>query len=248
MKSTIHQTNEHLLQLIQDPERRALRNSVSIKTKLFFDYLRRPETSSTQFDSWANLFTKTATIHLRPDNPLIFFDKDGDLNLAQPYAEQFVLNAGRHFNGALALILMGETCYDLKVGVPARLSEALLRYQSVALGNTLVPAALLHEFLEVDDSIDKWLAGHFKRHRLMPGRHYVWVPDEDTYYEDDSKMQILLRPDVVVKVAVTTPTLRGRKLRACLVKPGMRPFELADNDTALLQLLFTPPARGLASL
>jgi hypothetical protein len=37
-------------------------------------------------------------------------------------------------------------------------------------------------------------------------------------------------------------------MRGCLVEPGMHPFDLADNDPKLLELLLKPPTRGLASL
>jgi hypothetical protein len=75
----------------------------------------------------------------------------------------------------------------------------------------------------------------------------VRVPEEGIPYPEDCMMQIFFRPEVVAKIAVTTPTLRGRKIKCCLTEPGVR-SDLADNDPRLLDLLFTPPVRGLASL
>ena len=245
MKHT-KRTHQELLQIIEDPARDAIREHVSIKSKLLFEYLRPPMSPEGQFEAWAEECAEIAVV-TPPNNPRVSRDNDGDIALAQPYAEMFILSGSRWFGGSIAMILMAETCYEPTVGIPARLPEALVRFRGLVGEGALPPAKLLHEFLEVDDSLPNWLAQHFERHRMIPGRDYVRVPEEGIPYFEDCMMPILFRPEVVAKIAVTTVTLRGRKIKCCLTEPGVR-SDLADNDPRLLDLLFTPPVRGLASL
>ena len=66
---------------------------------------------------------------------------------------------------------------DHEVGIPARLPKALVRFRRLLGEGVLSPATLLHEFLEVDDSLPNWLAENFERDRMIPGRDYVRVPE-----------------------------------------------------------------------
>ena len=211
MKHT-KRTNQELLQIIEDPARYAIREHVSIKSELLFEYLRPPMSPEGEFKAWAEECAEIAVAH-PPNNPRVFRDNDGDIALAQPYAETFILSGARWFGGSLAMILMAETCYEPTVGVPGQLPEALFRFQSLVEEGVLPSATLLHEFLEVDDSLPNWLAKNFERHRLIPGRDYVREPEEGIPYPEDCMMQIFFRPEVVAKIAVTTPTLRGRKIQ-----------------------------------
>ena len=109
--------------------------------------------------------------------------------------------------------------------------------------------SLLHEFLEVDDDISAWFAGHLQRHHMVVGRDYAQLPSGDDKSGDSARGGAVgLSPMMAAKVAATTTTIRGRKMHACLMKPGVASIDLDRNDPDLLNLLFTPPARGLISL
>jgi phage anti-repressor protein len=116
----------------------------------------------------------------------------------------------------------------------------------------MVPAALLHEFLEVEESLVSWLAHHIHAHRMVLNEDYFCVPLEsrlpESLYMDDVVHKVLLSPMIAKKMACTTPTVRGRKLKACLIHPGVNSGGYTEQDPALLEVLISPPSWGLASL
>lgn len=214
------------------------------------DYLRALDAApAARFENWEDEFVKA--YGLRPDDPRVLRDNDGDVALAQPHAEQAVLSEAGSFGGALALILMAETCWDTSIGDPAHLAQALVRYRPLVAGGQPPSAALLHEFLEVEQIPEKWLFAHILRHRMVAGRDYGCLTNLDGTDDRSSpgcaSGGVWLSPFMAAKVAVTTLTLRGRKMRGCMVEPGVRGIHIGYTDLALLHLLFLPPTRGLAS-
>lgn len=243
--------SDNLLQLIQDPARRALRERVAVKTRILFDYGKHPMIPDDQFERWVEVETRRDLLKTYRNDPLVLRDEEGDVAYVLPYAECFLLNGGGSFGSALGLILMTETCYEPTTGEPGLLNASLARFHPLVASGGHPPLDLLHEFLEVEEDIGPWFAGHRKRHRMADARDYG-LPRP--YRANGSARDtaggggIVLSPMAAAKMAATTPTIRGRKMRACLVKPGVTSITLEENDPALLRLLFTPPARGLASL
>lgn len=124
------------------------------------------------------------------------------------------------------------------------------RFEELARREARLPAALLHEFLEVEESLGSWIAHH--AHGMVLNEDYFYVPLEsrlpESLYMDDVEHTFLLSPMMAKKMACTTSTVRGRKIKACLIHPGVIPSDYTEQDPALLEVLFSPPSKGLASL
>ena len=116
----------------------------------------------------------------------------------------------------------------------------------------MLPAALLHKFLEVVESLESWSSHHFQAHGMVRNEDYFDVPPEsylsERLYMDDAVRTNLLSPMMAKKMACKTPSIRGRKIKACLIDPGIIPSDYTEQDPALVEVLFSPPARGFASL
>jgi hypothetical protein len=85
---------------------------------------------------------------------------------------------------------------------------------------------------------------------MVREKDYICAPTDDRLPEnlDEMAHAILLSPTMAEEVACATPTIRGRKLMACLFNPGVKPSDLTEQHPALLEVLFVPPSRGVASL
>jgi phage anti-repressor protein len=244
-------TYNKTLMLLQSRECGTELEGVSIKLSILRDYISSKERA----DSLSNeaLATIESEEFARPDT-IFVRDEDGDLALLLPYAEGMLISGVmmKDFRCALGLILIAETCYEPTLGSPSRLNDALGRFQPIVCRGKRVPASLLHEFLEVDEPVESWFSNHLHAHKMVRDRDYALVPREKDLAENlrlvEGMNTALLAPTMVEKIACNTPTLRGRKLKACLIHPGVNSCDFAEYDPALLEVLFSPPARGLHSL
>jgi phage anti-repressor protein len=246
-------TYNNTLKLIYDRNFSTVLDGVSIKLAILSHYLYSQQISDS-FWTEAIALAIVAEEQGWPDDTDIIRDDYGDLALMLPYAKGSLIYGASQgsFGCTLGLILIAETCYAPNLGCPGRLNPAMHRFQELARREETLPAALLHEFLEVDESLESWLAHHIHAHGMVLNEDYFFVPLEsslpESLYTDDVVHTVLLSPMMAKKMACTTPTVRGRKIKACLIHPGVIPSDYTEQAPALLEVLFSPPARGLASL
>jgi phage anti-repressor protein len=226
---------------------------VSIKLGILSHYLHSQQIADSYWKEAIDLAI-VAEEHGWPDDTHIIRDDYGDLALMLPYAKGSLIYGASQgsFGCTLGLILITETCYAPTRSCPGRLNPAMHRFQELARREARLPAALLHEFLEIEESLGSWLAHHIHAHGMVLNEDYFCVPLEsrlpESLYMDDVVRTVLLSPMMAKKMACTTPTVRGRKIKACLIHPGVISNDYTEQDPALLEVLFSPPARGLASL
>lgn len=187
-------------------------------------------------------------------DPMSNLDDDGDLAIMLPDAEGILISGVVHgyFACALGMIIIIESCYEPTIGTASRLNAALQRFQPLINGEGMPPAALLHDFLEVDECFESWFSKQVSAHQLVYNEDYFVLPAEpplpNTHRMEHLTWETLLTPSTATRLACSTPTLRGRKLTAFHIDPGVSHFNHTELPPAPLELLFTPPVRGLASL
>lgn len=222
----------------------------SIKLHILTDYIRSKEVVDSLFrEASDHTCVLTRETRFADCDREFLHDDDGDLAMNLSCAESMLMRGvkEKHFRCALGLILIVETCYE-PTGSLSRLNAALGRFQPLVMRGALIPAALLHEFLEVRESLDTWFSHHLDANKLVRDRDYIIVPLEDCLSENPcgggGLRTVLLTAVTAEKLACATPTLRGQKVRACLVDPGVHSCDYASFDAILLELLFSPPSRG----
>jgi hypothetical protein len=242
------------LELLRSHHCRTELKTVSIKFEILRAYLGDEECSDSLLrEVRAEILAINEGRPLFSD-PMSILDDDGDLAIMLPEVEGRLISGvmrGR-FACALALIIIIESCYDPTVGSASRLNRALERFHPLINGEGLPPAALLHDFLEVDECFESWFSKQVTAHQLVSNEDYFVVPAEsplpDTHCMGHFAWETLLTPGTATKLACSTPTLRGRKLTAFHIDPGVSHFDHTELPPVPLELLFAPPVRGVASL
>ena len=237
-----------ILKEIKSPKRAAARRAVKIKASLLYHYLHDPDVINRNIDSyddWIKFLNNYGMMHLDSDQPITSNDQEGSLVVSQPFAEKLAILDSRRLGGAIALILMIETCYEPTLGDPSRLPEVMENHHRLVWFPGFIDTACLHRFLEVDMDVDEW-SDKFKLKRPMgkPGSpNFIRA---QTLASRPSNLDFISTQEALEAIH-KTHTLRSQKIKDCLYSPVPKSHILAEYDPDCLELLFTPPARGIES-